>query len=369
MNKKSLKIFTILNKLHEQESKFKRELAKTFLEYLETLPINKRIDQVESVLYETNSKNLPTLDRRLTLQERKCLLLASKGKEIKEMASILGLSQRTIKYHRANIIRKLEVPNLMAAVASGMHCNIVNYFNKSLNFSIPYDSHILFKNIISKMPGSVYWKNKEGVYLGCNDYVAEMAGVESTKEVIGKTDYEFSWKEEAANILKTEREIMESQVPRELEISGTLADGRKVTFLVIKTPLYNNNKKISGILATSLDITERKKLEEDLKIAKEKAETSSQAKSEFIMNICQALRIALAGIIELYSRQANKAAIAGDEHPSQWVNNICKQLLEIVNSVETASAEVLIDCLKKEKMDLLEFSKKLKTLIPSIKLN
>ena len=111
----NIRNFNLLNKLHEQENKFKKELAKTFLEYLNNLPPNKRIEQIESLLYATNHRNLPTLDRRLTPQERICLLLASKGKEIKEMARILGLSQRTIKFHRANISKKLEVPNLMAA--------------------------------------------------------------------------------------------------------------------------------------------------------------------------------------------------------------------------------------------------------------
>ncbi len=88
------------------------------------MPSNKRIEQMESLLYEKEQRNLPTLDRRLTFQERKCLHLASQGKEIKEAANILGLSQRTIKYHRANIIKKLDVPNLMAAIGRGnQYCN------------------------------------------------------------------------------------------------------------------------------------------------------------------------------------------------------------------------------------------------------
>lgn len=66
---------------------------------------------MELILYDTQPKDLSTLDRRLTLQERKCLYLASEGKEIKETARILGLSQRSIKFHQANIIKKLEVPN------------------------------------------------------------------------------------------------------------------------------------------------------------------------------------------------------------------------------------------------------------------
>ncbi|TLY48216.1 MAG: hypothetical protein E6K54_02980 [Gammaproteobacteria bacterium] len=103
MVKNNIKSFNILDKLHDQEKKFKKELVKTFLEYLDSLPTHKRLEQMESLLSETQNRNLPTLDRRLTSQERKCLYLASKGKEIKEMALILGLSQRTIKYHCANI--------------------------------------------------------------------------------------------------------------------------------------------------------------------------------------------------------------------------------------------------------------------------
>lgn len=38
------------------------------------------------------------------------------------MASILGLFQQTIKYHRANITKKLEVPNLRAAVVTKNQC-------------------------------------------------------------------------------------------------------------------------------------------------------------------------------------------------------------------------------------------------------
>jgi DNA-binding NarL/FixJ family response regulator len=105
----------ILNKLQEQEKQYKHELSKNFLEYLDNLPLNKRIEQMHSLLYETEHRNLPTLNRRLTFQERKCLHLASQGKEIKETPSILGSSNVRFKYHRANVIKKLDVPNLMAA--------------------------------------------------------------------------------------------------------------------------------------------------------------------------------------------------------------------------------------------------------------
>ena len=57
MIKNNIKAFNFLNKLHDQEKKFKKELAKTFLEYLDNLPPNKRIEQMESLLSETQNRN------------------------------------------------------------------------------------------------------------------------------------------------------------------------------------------------------------------------------------------------------------------------------------------------------------------------
>ncbi|MEN9917276.1 MAG: hypothetical protein RLY40_1208 [Pseudomonadota bacterium] len=128
MIKNNINSFNILSKLHEQEKLLKGELSKTFLAYFDSLTPRKRLRQMESLLYDSHLRNLPTLDRRLTPQEEKCLYLASKGKEIKEMAKILDLSQRTIKYHRANIVKKLDVPNLMAAV--GLKINLEETFTK-----------------------------------------------------------------------------------------------------------------------------------------------------------------------------------------------------------------------------------------------
>lgn len=151
-------MLTLLNELHEQEKQLKNQLAKTFLQYFESLSPNKRLRQMESLLYEIPHRNLPTLDRRLTPQENNCLYLASQGKEIKESAHILGLSQRTIKYHRANIVKKLDVPNLMAAVGLRAQAQYLQSGN-------PFFS---LKQVLMSLPGNVFWKDKEGYYLGCN---------------------------------------------------------------------------------------------------------------------------------------------------------------------------------------------------------
>lgn len=236
--------FTVLNKLHEQETKFKRELAKNFLEYLDSLPINKRIEQFETILYERTHTSLATVERRLTPQEKKCIFLASKGKVVKEMASILSLSQRTIKYHKANITKKLEVPNFMAAVALVMQLQSVQ--NENLTSQI--------------IPASIYWKDRDGFYLGNNNYAKNLmkcSGLEA--EVIGKTDYDLFSKEVADNFKKTDLKVLsgENLIVEEVTI---LPNYIKMIQLSSKMPLFDKNKNIVGISGISLDITKLKNL-------------------------------------------------------------------------------------------------------------
>lgn len=55
--------------------------------------------------------------RSLTGRERECLLWASRGKVQEEIALILGLRPRTVRFHQENAMCKLEARNIAAAVA------------------------------------------------------------------------------------------------------------------------------------------------------------------------------------------------------------------------------------------------------------
>jgi two-component system aerobic respiration control sensor histidine kinase ArcB len=128
--------------------------------------------------------------------------------------------------------------------------------------------------ILNALPGHVYWKNVDGVILGCNQQQAISIGFNSPKEVVGKTDFDFPGQEEfAATWVKNDQEIIRTGVAKVVEES-TLIDGREVIVLSYKAPLKDENSKIIGILGISLDISEHKKIQQKLISARDQAEVA-----------------------------------------------------------------------------------------------
>lgn len=71
--------------------------------------------------------------------------------------------------------------------------------------------HSYLENIITKMPGHVYWKNKAGVFLGCNMEQAKDAGFDSPAEMIGKTDNDMPWNIQVEYLRKIDHEVMNAK--------------------------------------------------------------------------------------------------------------------------------------------------------------
>ena len=142
------------------------------------------------------------------------------------------------------------------------------------------------EKILNELPGFVYWKNKESVYMGCNQNLATLVGYNSPSEIIGKTDFDLSWKETAPELRKNDLVTMKMGKPHQAEETGKLGDGTMITYITNKVPLYDKDTdKIIGILGASLDISPQKQTEKSLTIAKNLALEQSEIKIEMLAEI------------------------------------------------------------------------------------
>ena len=191
----------------------------------------------------------------------------------------------------------------------------------------------LLENIIAVMPGNVYWMNKEGIYLGCNDNEARAVGLSSRKEIIGKRNIDIPGFVIPEALDPVNKEVMEGGKTILIEEPAVLHDGTQATFLSNKVPLRDSHNEIIGMVGISFDITARKKAEQELKAAKEGAEAANKAKTEFLATISHELRTPLNGIIGMAQILTNQKLPAKLRDNVEDIFEASKHLLSLVNDM------------------------------------
>jgi len=127
------------------------------------------------------------------------------------------------------------------------------------------ESQRFLQTVIDTFPLVVFWKDRQSVYLGCNQRSALACGLKAPADIIGKTDYDMPWgATEADSYRADDRRVMDSgQAQLGIIESQVRADGSTIWIETNKLPLYNLNNQVIGVLGTYQDITERKQLEQE----------------------------------------------------------------------------------------------------------
>jgi PAS domain S-box-containing protein len=131
-------------------------------------------------------------------------------------------------------------------------------------------SQSMLQSVMENIPQGIFWKDRHSTYLGGNKVFVKAVGLESARDIIGKTDYDLPWSpEQTASFREYDRRIMENDAP-EYHIIEQIreADGRLAWVETNKVPLHDAQGHVGGILGTYEDITERKQAEEALRQAK-----------------------------------------------------------------------------------------------------
>lgn len=156
----------------------------------------------------------------------------------------------------------------------------------------------LLQQIIDTALIRVFWKDRDSRYLGCNPAFARDAGKQSPAEIIGQDDYAMGWAAQADRYRADDRHVMVSGQPRlGYEEPQTTPDNKQIWLRTSKVPLKNPQGETIGVLGIYDDITEHKRLEEQLIGARNAADASNRAKSEFLANMSHEIRTPLNGVL------------------------------------------------------------------------
>jgi PAS domain S-box-containing protein len=112
--------------------------------------------------------------------------------------------------------------------------------------------------LLDSIPAAVYYKDLKTKYIAINRRGAEIIN-QSMAEIPGKTDYDFFPHDQATAFLKDDREVMDLGIPkRSIEEAVTGADGKTMWAITYKTPYFNSQGAVAGLVGITLDISDRK---------------------------------------------------------------------------------------------------------------
>ncbi|MBA4260158.1 MAG: hybrid sensor histidine kinase/response regulator, partial [Legionella sp.] len=184
-----------------------------------------------------------------------------------------------------------------------------------------------YQSIIDKLPYYIYWKNTQSEYQGCNKMTRKLLGLNSPKEIIGKTDIDFFGSTELAyKFQDQDKEVFLSKKSL-INVKEDLKNNQGVLMntLINKVPLFHGDEVI-GLVGVTIDVTE-------LVQAKKLAEAANLAKTEFIANMSHDIRTPLTGVIGLSEILEQTLQNPEEKEKAHLLHDSGEELLHMLNDI------------------------------------
>jgi PAS domain S-box-containing protein len=155
------------------------------------------------------------------------------------------------------------------------------------------ESQALYQSLVSQVPAGLFRKDREGRYVVANPVFCQLKGL-SAEEILGKTPQELDDYErarETAGLLKQpprqrmlaaqgeehHKRIVRTGETIEVEEAYPQPDGTVEYFHAVKAPVFDALGMVIGSQGMQFDITERRRMEEKLKLFRALIEGSNDA--------------------------------------------------------------------------------------------
>lgn len=218
----------------------------------------------------------------------------------------------------------------------------------------------LLQRLIDTIPSPIFYKDRNGVFLGCNEAFTHCSGI-AKSGVIGKTASQFLSPDLAAAQESMDRKLFAEPGVQIFETTIPCADSGQRQVILNSATFTDARGGVAGLVGIVIDITELKKSEKQIKKLNEDlfAHTAELAAANkeleaFSYSVSHDLRTPLTRIFSAGQALQEDYAPLLDENGKFFVHTItdaCEQMEELIEAL-LALSQVTKAEIKREEVDL-----------------
>jgi two-component system cell cycle sensor histidine kinase/response regulator CckA len=125
------------------------------------------------------------------------------------------------------------------------------------------------QTLIDAVPNPIFYKNREGQFLGCNRAYEAYHGI-SRSELVGKTVYDVLPEDLARLHEEKDQEVLRELKPQVYESLVPERDGSARNVIITKATFCREDGGVAGLIGVIVDIEDRKQFEKQLKESEER---------------------------------------------------------------------------------------------------
>lgn len=236
--------------------------------------------------------------------------LAVSGLLILLISGLLGFCVRIMEKRRESIQERLKAEQQLA-----FRCA----FQEALLQSIPYP---------------IFVKEADGRFIGCNRAYEQAFGT-SSEQMRGKTVLELEYlpPEERLRFHEEDMKVIRDAAHQSYELPIVYKDNQTHVTLYSVDGFRLQDGRPGGLIGLLVDISDRKREQEELKEAKQKAEEATQMKSMFLANMSHEIRTPMNAVIGL-AHLALKTSLSPKQRDYiSKIHDAGAALLTIINDI------------------------------------
>nr|WP_315975331.1 transporter substrate-binding domain-containing protein [Pseudomonas sp. 6D_7.1_Bac1] len=238
--------------------------------------------------------------------------------------------------YRATIIQGFVIAGLLLLVALGWIGYLRVLMRKREQAERALNDQLEFMRVlIDGTPHPIYVRDRQGRLMACNNGYLEVFGVERDA-VIGKTVIggELKSVTEAKAFHEEYLQVMAEGLPRVRDRKLTLSESDVRTIYHWMLPYRGSDGQVNGMIAGWIDVSERQRLLEQLREAKDEADEANRAKTTFLATMSHEIRTpmnAVIGMLELAMKKADQGIM--DRFAIEVASGAARGLLELIGDI------------------------------------